>query len=106
METIPPPPTKKKKKMGSRAKEQYQTKVFTVFVCSFNLNISILHRLKNRFLQLILNSLDSASWELHQYSRRMCGLMKKPKVDTRSRESNSELRGRHSTTRPRTPHKF
>ena len=34
-------------------------------------------------------SLDSASWELHQYSRRMCGPMKNPKVETRSRDSNS-----------------
>ena len=41
------------------------------------LNIFILHRLRNKFLQLILISLDSASWELHQYSRRMCGPMKK-----------------------------
>ena len=38
-----------------------------------SLNIFILHRLRNKFLQLILISLDSASWELHQYSRRMCG---------------------------------
>ena len=29
-----------------------------------------------------------ASWELHQYSRRMCGPMKNPKVETRSRDSN------------------
>ena len=65
------------KKMGSRAKEQYQTKVFIVFFCSFSLNISILHRLRNKFSQLILISTDSASWELHQYSRQMCGLMKK-----------------------------
>ena len=39
----------------------------------FSLNIFILHRLRNKFLQLILISLDSASWELHQYSRRMFG---------------------------------
>ena len=55
----------------------------------FSLNIFILHRLRNKFLQLILISLDSASWELHQYSRRMCGPMKNPKVETRSRDSNS-----------------
>ena len=54
-----------------------------------SLNIFILHRLRNKFLQLILISLDSASWELHQYSRRMCGPMKNPKVETRSRDSNS-----------------
>ena len=45
-----------------------------------SLNIFILHRLRNKFLQLTLISLDSASWELHQYSRRMCGPMKNPKV--------------------------
>ena len=55
---------------------------------NFSLNIFILHRLRNKFLQLILISLDSASWELHQYSRRMCGPMKNPKVETRSRDSN------------------
>ena len=55
---------------------------------SLSLNIFILHRLRNKFLQLILISLDSASWELHQYSRRMCGPMKNPKVETRSRDSN------------------
>ena len=53
------------------------------------LNIFILHRLRNKFLQLILISLDSASWELHQYLRRMCGPMKNPEVETRSRDSNS-----------------
>ena len=37
----------------------------------------------------MLISLDSPSWELHQYSRRMCGPMKNPKVDTRSQDSNS-----------------
>ena len=42
------------------------------------------------FLQLILISLDSASWELHQYSCRMGGPMENPKVETRSRDSNSE----------------
>ena len=47
----------------------------------FSLNIFILHRLRNKFQKLILMSLDSASWELHQYSRRMCGPMKKiPKL--------------------------
>ena len=45
--------------------------------------------MRNKFLQLILISLDSASWELHQYSCRMCGPMKNPKVETRSRDSNS-----------------
>ena len=54
------------------------------------LNIFILHRLRNKFLQLILISFDSASWELHQYSRRICGPMKNPKVEIRSRDSNSE----------------
>ena len=57
---------------------------------SLSLNIFILHRLRNDFLQLILISLHSASRELHQYSRRMCGPMKNPKVETRSRDSNSE----------------
>ena len=67
-----------------------------------SLNIFILHRLRNKFLQLILISLDSASWELHQYSRRMCGPMKNPKVEIHFRDSNS---GPHdcSTSRPRTP---
>ena len=37
-----------------------------------SLNIFILHRLRNKFLQLIRISLDSASRELHQYSLRMC----------------------------------
>ena len=44
--------------------------------------------IENKFLQLILISLDSASWELHQYLCRMCGPMKIPKVETRSRDSN------------------
>ena len=57
-------------------------------VLSLSLNIFILHRLRNKFLQLILISLDSASWELHQYLRRMCGPMKNPKVETRSQDSN------------------
>ena len=55
---------------------------------SLSLNIFILQRLRNKFLQLILISLDSASWELHQYSHRMCGPMKNPKVETRSWDSN------------------
>ena len=59
------------------------------FKDSVSLNIFILHRLRNKFLQLILISLDSASWELHQYSRRKCGPMENPKVETRSRDSNS-----------------
>ena len=58
------------------------------FVTMLSLRIFILHRLRNKFLQLILISLDSASWELHQYSRRMCGPMKNPKVETRSLDSN------------------
>ena len=72
----------------------------------FNLNIFILHRLRNKFLQLILDliSLDSASWELHQYSRRMYGPMKNPKVETRSWDSNLGPHDR-STSRPRTPHR-
>ena len=32
----------------------------------FCLNIFILHRLRNNFLQLLPISLDSASWELHK----------------------------------------
>ena len=38
-----------------------------------SLNIFILHRLRNKILQLILISLDSASWELHQYSGQCVG---------------------------------
>ena len=41
-----------------------------------SLNTFVLHRLRNKFLKLILISLDSASWELHKYSRRMCGPIK------------------------------
>ena len=42
--------------------------VFNVAQCSFNsVNFLFhLHRLRNKFLQLTLISLDSASWELHQ----------------------------------------
>ena len=43
-----------------------------------------LHRLRNKFLQLTLISLDSASWELHQYSHRICGPMKNPTPGTRT----------------------
>ena len=46
------------------------------YTLSLSLDIFILHRLRNKFLQLILISLDSAFWKLHQYSRRMCGAMK------------------------------
>ena len=60
-------------------------------ICCLSLNIFILHRLRNKFLQLILISLDSASWELHQYSRRMCGPMKNSKVETRSQERTWDL---------------
>ena len=51
METPPPPhkKKKKKKKWARELKRNIKKKVFTVFFCSFNLNISILHRLKNRF---------------------------------------------------------
>ena len=55
-----------------------------------SLNIFILHRLRNKFLQLILISLDSTSCELHKYSHRMCGPTKNPKAETRSWDSNSE----------------
>ena len=65
------------------------TKISEITRLKYSLNIFILHRLRNKFLQLILISLNSASWELHQYSRRMCGPMKNPKVETRSRGSNS-----------------
>ena len=64
---------------------------FMGITLSLSLNIFILHQLRNKFQQLTLISLDSASWELHQYSRRMCGPMKNPKVETRSRDSNSGL---------------
>ena len=66
-----------------------------------SLNIFILHRLRKKFLQLILISLDFASWELHQYSCRMCGPMKNPKVETRSRDSNS---GPHECKADALPH--
>ena len=68
---------------------------------SLSLNIFILHRLRNKFLQLILISLDSASLELHQYSRRMRRPMKNPKVETRSRDSNS---GPHDCKADALPH--
>ena len=55
----------------------------------FSLNIFILHRLRNKFLQLVLISLGSASWELHQHLRGMWGPMKNPEVETHSRDSNS-----------------
>ena len=38
---------------------------------------------------IILISLDSASWKLHQYSRRKMRANENPEVDTRSQESNS-----------------
>ena len=44
------------------------------------LNIFISYRLRNKFLQLMLISLDSASCELHRYSRQMCGRVKIPKL--------------------------
>ena len=37
-------------------------------------------RTLNKFIQLVLISLDSASWKLYQYSRRMFGPMKIPKL--------------------------
>ena len=43
-------------------------------------------------------SLDSASWELHQYLRRECEPMKNPKVETRSQDSNSKIPGFHDPT--------
>ena len=46
-------------------------------------------------------SLDSASWELQQYSRRMSGPMKNPKVETRSRDSNL---GPHDCKADAVPH--
>ena len=71
----------------------------------YSLNIFILHRLRNKFVQLILIPLDTAFWELHQYSRRMCGPMKNPKVETHSWDSNSgpyDCKA-DTTSRPRTP---
>ena len=56
-----------------------------------SLNIFILHRLRNKVLQLILISLDSASWELHQYSRRIWGPVKNPKIETRSWDSTRDV---------------
>ena len=48
--------------------------------------------MRNKFLQLILISLDSASWELHQYSRRMCGPMKIPKLTPAPGNRTRDLR--------------
>ena len=73
----------------------------TLYEIFLSLNIFILHWLRNKFLQLILISLDSASWELHQYSHRMCGPMKNPKVETRSQDSNS---GPHDCKADALPH--
>ena len=56
----------------------------------FSINISILLRLRNKFSRLILIALDSASWELQQWSLRKCGPVNSPKVDTRFQKSNSE----------------
>ena len=44
---------------------------------------------------------DSASWELHQYSRRMCMPMKNPGDETRSWDSNS---GPHACKADALPH--
>ena len=65
--------------------------------------------MRNKSLQLILisldsaswDSLDSASWEPHQYSRRMCGPMKNPRVETHSQDSNS---GPHDCKADALPH--
>ena len=57
----------------------------------FSLNIVILHRLRNKFLQLILISLDSTSWELYQYSRRMSGPMKIPTLTSAPRHQTRDL---------------
>ena len=43
-------------------------------------NLSILHRLKNNFLQLTLISVKSASWTLTQYAHWMCWPMNFPKL--------------------------
>ena len=53
--------------------------VFT-FCYFFSLNTFILHRLRNKFLRLKVISLDFAFWDLHQYSHRMCGPWKTPKL--------------------------
>ena len=65
----------------------YGSIIMCVFLCmmnrksiEFSLNIFIVHRLRKKFVQLILFSPDSAAWELHQYSRRMCGPIKMPKL--------------------------
>ena len=50
-----------------------------LFGKGLSLNI-VLHQLRSKFLQFVQSSLDSASWELHQYPRRMCGPMKIPKL--------------------------
>ena len=75
------------KKVNEKDKIMVTTFFSSKSFARFNLNIFILHRLRNTFLQLILISLDSASWELHQYSHRTCGPMK----TSQSRDSNLGL---------------
>ena len=79
----------------------HATPLHTHSISSFSLNTFILHRLRNKFLQFILISLDSASWELHQYSCQMCEPMKNCKVETSSRDSNS---GPHDCKANTLPH--
>ena len=78
-------------------------------IVSLSLNIFILYRLRNKFLQLILISLDSASWELHQYScRNVWANEKSQSWDPLPglQLGTSWLRGRHSTSQPQTVKSF
>ena len=59
-----------------------------VYIFSLNILVFTLHQLRNKFLQLILIFLHSASWELHQYSHQICGPINSPKVDIRFWKSN------------------
>ena len=66
--------------MWKKKEKMLVTTIFSFCPKCLSSNIFILHRLRNKFLQLILISYDSASWELHQYSHRMCGPIKIPKL--------------------------
>ena len=62
--------------------------IISLFAAEFKFKHIYFTSIEKQVLTTLLISLDSASWELHQYSRRMYGPMKNPKVETRSRDSN------------------
>ena len=73
---------------------------------NFSLNICILHGLRNKFLHLILISIDSAFWELYKYLGRICVPMKILEMTPASGiELRLRLRGR-PTSHPWTPQNF